>query len=409
MKIIIIGSVIAGNSVIHKLVDTESDVQITAYEKGRFMACGTYGLPYYLGKKESSIGEIIAHKREELEKENIQINYCHEVIGLDVAVKRVTIKNLRTNESFIDTYDKLIIATGSTSLIPHVPGADKMGVHVLNSVEDLIFLKEFTKTPYVSDIAILGGDFAGLEIAKAFLKLGRNVRLIEESTRLLPSFDTEVASHIMKELKAQGMEVILGARVTGFTGGTFVENVQTDKGTYPCDLVIPTNITRPNTFLLQHTPIAHDEQGAIIIDKELKTSISDIYAIGGCTAPIENPEETLSLHIAQMEMARTGMSEEQAIQKGLAIQTVMKVANDRPSICPNPNQIAIKLIYEAQTHKILGAQAWGKKNVCARINALAVAIAAGMTTEALAQVNFIYSSSTNTMWDPIQVACHAVR
>ena len=113
--------------------------------------------------------------------------------------------------------------------------------------------------------------------------------------------------------------------------------------------------------------------------------------------------------MAQLEIARTGLTEAEARKAGLRVKSAMATGNDRPGICPNPHPITIKLVYEANTRQVVGAQAWGGKNVSARINAIAVAIRAGMTVEALGQVDFVYSSADCSIWDPIQVVCGQAR
>lgn len=114
---------------------------------------------------------------------------------------------------------------------------------------------------------------------------------------------------------------------------------------------------------------------------------------------------TASVRVGGTELARTGLTETEAKRAGLNVRSVMAEGCDRPGICPNPQKITIKLVYEARTHQVVGAQAWGGKNVTTRINAIAVAIRAGMTTDALAQVDFCFSSVQSSIWDPIQIAC----
>ena len=364
MKIIIIGSIAAGVSAAARLAAAQRGAQITVYEKGGFYSCGTGGLPHYLCEDLDSLNKAIQAKETELNAQGITAHLRHEVRGIDAAARKVTVCDLATGRVFEDHYDKLVLATGSSNRVPQVPGSDRVGVQTLKTVEDLIFLKEFVRTPYVRDIVILGGSWAGLEIAKSFLKLGRNVRIIEKEQQLLPQFDPEVSKLIQKELEAQGVQFNLGEQVRSFPGRTFVEQVQTNRGTYPCDLCVVAIGVTPNTGL-----------------------------------------RTSSLKVADLEIARTGLTETEARKAGLRVKSAMATGTDRPGICPNPHCITIKLVYEANTRQVLGAQAWGEKNVSARINAIAVAIRAGMTVEALGQVDFVYSSSSCSIWDPVQIVC----
>lgn len=250
MKIIIIGSIAAGVSAAARLAAAQRGAQITVYEKGGFYSCGTGGLPHYLCEDLDSLNKAIQAKETELNAQGITAHLRHEVRGIDAAARKVTVCDLATGRVFEDHYDKLVLATGSSNRVPQVPGSDRVGVQTLKTVEDLIFLKEFVRTPYVRDIVILGGSWAGLEIAKSFLKLGRNVRIIEKEQQLLPQFDPEVSKLIQKELEAQGVQFNLGEQVRSFPGRTFVEQVQTNRGTYPCDLCVVAIGVTPNTGLL---------------------------------------------------------------------------------------------------------------------------------------------------------------
>ena len=134
--------------------------------------------PHYLCEDLDALNKAIQAKETELNAQGITAHLRHEVRGIDAAARKVTVCDLATGRVFDDHYDKLVLATGSSNRVPQVPGSDRVGVQTLQSVEDLILLKEFVRTPYVRDIVILGGSWAGLEIAKSFLKLGRNVRTV---------------------------------------------------------------------------------------------------------------------------------------------------------------------------------------------------------------------------------------
>lgn len=403
MKTIIIGSIAAGVALANKLNRSAVHGQITVYERSNFYSCGACGLPYYLHEDVSVLREAIRNKNQELAAQGFEGHLNCEVTAIDAAAKRIRVKELTTDRTFEDTYDQLIIAVGSTAIPPNVPGNHRMGIHSLKTVEELIFLKEFVKTPFVREIVIMGADYEGLELAKAFLKLGRNVRIIEQRGRLLPDFDKDIAAKIQLELEEVGVEFHFNEEIQEFTGRTFVEKVRTNRGTYECDLCLTAGNYVIQSDLLKGTGVKTAANGAIYIDSECKTNVNGIYAIGSCAERVDTGQQTRSLKFVDLEIARTGITEEDA--RGHVVKTVYAEGNDRPGICPFPNRIHMKLVYDARTKKILGAQAWGKKDVSMRINAIAVAIAAGMTLEQLGNVDLVYSSATCTVWDPIQIAC----
>ncbi len=405
MKVIVIGSIAAGVSAAARLSARERNPQITVYEAGAFHSCGAGGLPHYLGQPLSALNEAIQDKERELAARNITARLRCQVQSIDPASRQVTVRDLADGRIFQDRYDKLVAATGAVPQIPQVPGADRVGIQTLKNVEDLIFLKEFVRTPYVRDIVILGGGWAGLELAKVFLKLGRRVRILSEQSQLIPQLDPEVSKHVQAAVEREGVQLSLGETVRAFPGRTFVEQIQTSKGTYPCDLCLPAEDLVPNTALLAGIGAELAPNGAVLIAPDLSTSIPNVYAAGACAASREGSLHSGSVRVGELEIARTGLTEYQAKKAGLRVKSAMASSCDRPGICPNPQEITIKLVYEANTRQVVGAQAWGGKNVSTRINAIAVAIRAGMTVDALGQVDFVFSSSTSSIWDPIQVVC----
>lgn len=408
MEIVVIGSISAGVSAASRIAAGERSVQITVFEKSAFYSCGVGGLPHYLGESMQQLNEAIHEKEVELQNAGIRAFLRHEVQAVDPVRHTVTVQDLDTGRVFAEHYDKLVVATGSSIALPQVPGSERVGIHTLKTVEDLIFLKEYTRTPYVQDIVILGANWAGLEIAKVLLKMGRRVRIIEENRQLLPEFDPEVSELIRKALESEGVQFSLGEKVKAFPGRTFVEQVQTGRNTYPCDLCIVATGVQPNTALLAGTGVAMAANGAVLIDGELATNVADIYAVGDCVSSRQGSLRTCSLRVGGTELARTGLTETEAKAAGLRVKSTTATGTDRPGICPNQQKITIKLVYEANTHQLIGAQAWGGKNVATRINAMAVAIRAGMTAEMLSQVDFCYSSAECSIWDPIQVVCGQV-
>lgn len=409
MKLIVIGSVAAGVSGAERLSAGERGAQITVYEAGAFYSCGTGGLPYYLGEPLSALNEAIRSKERELAARGITAHLRHQVQSIDPAAKQVTVKDLTTGRVFPDRYDKLVVATGASPRVPRAPGADRVGVQTLKNVEDLIFLKEFLRTPYVRDIVILGGGWAGLELAKVFLKLGRNVRVLSESAQLIPELDPEVSRHVQAAVEREGVRLSLGESVRDFPGRTFVEKVRTNRGIYPCDLCLAAEGLVPNTGLLSAIGAELAPGGGALIDSGLMTSVPGVYAVGACAVSREGSLHTGSVRVGGLEIARTGLTETGAKKAGLQVKSAVATGYDRPGICPNPQEITVKLVYEANTRQVVGAQAWGGKNVSTRINALAVAIRAGMTVETLGQVDFVYSSNSSSIWDPIQVVCGQAR
>ena len=236
MKIIVVGSISSGMTLAEGLAAGETSPQITLYEKAAYCSCGTGGLPHYLGLKGDELGEILAGCALSAQGGSIRVGM--EVTAVDPVGRTVTVRDGETGAVTVESYDKLVLATGSESVALQAEGGSRMGIHPLRRVEDLLLLREFIRTPYVRDIVVLGGGLEAMEVAGAFRKLGRGVRVIDCGQGLLPGFDSEVRSGIQRELEEAGIVFHLGERVTAFQGRTFVETVVTVRGSHACDLCV---------------------------------------------------------------------------------------------------------------------------------------------------------------------------
>lgn len=405
MKIIVVGSISSGMTLAERLAAGADSAQITLYEKASFCSCGTRGLPHYLGLAAGDLGEILAGCA--LSAGGGQICTGREVTAIDPERKTVTVRNADTGETETECYDRLVLATGSRGKALQADGAGRMGIHSLRRVEDLMLLREFIRTPYVRDIVVLGGSLEALEIAGAFRKLKRNVRVIDCGQGFLPSFDSEVRAAIQRELEEAGITFHLGERVTAFQGRTFVETVVTDRGSYACDLCVPCLGAVPNTELLPQAKT--DGDGRILVDASGQTSVADVYAAGSCALADRGWPATVSASLGGLEVARTGLTQEMAEQLGLHPAEATAAGRDRTGLVPNAGTVTVKLVYTKEGRKLLGGQVWGGADSTARINAIAVAVQAGMTVEELSKVHFVTGPSGHAAWDPIQLACAAAK
>ena len=443
MKVIIIGGVAAGMSAASKIARMDQTAEVVVYEKGGFLSYGACGLPYYVGDFNDDYRRMIARTKEQFEKSGIRTNLYHEVVKVDIEKKQVFVKDIKSGNMFIDGYDKLMIATGAASVVPPFAGVEKMGVHVLKSLEDGIFLKEYAKDPQIKNVTIVGGGYIGIECAEAFINLGKQVRIIEAANRILMPFDEELAAMAMEELTKHGVKLYLSEKVKGFLGGETVTHVETDKGTYDTDLVIVAVGVRPSTGFLKDTGIRMAKNGAIIVDREFRTSIDDIYAAGDCALVYNRIMEedsflalgtiankggritganiagehqkftgalgSAAIKVCDIEMGRTGLGEADAKRLKKKYKTILVQAYDHPAYYPNPTPITIKLIYEEGTKKLLGAQACGQKGAVLRVDIFAVAIHNGMTTDELGMTDLIYAPPFAGVWDAVQIACNAAK
>lgn len=443
MKHVIIGGVAAGMSAASKIKRTQKDAVVHVYEKGDFLSYGACGLCYYVAGYNDDHTRMIARTRAQFEAQGIETFMRSEVIDVDIQNKVVSVRSLDTGNVTKDTYDKLMIATGAESVRPPILGIDKKGVYTLKTMEDGLCLKEEVKGYGINDVVIVGGGYIGVEMAEAMHALKKRVVVLEAAGRILTPFDDEIAGLALQELTKKGIGVRTDEKVKEFRGVRSVSSVVTDKGEYIADMVIVAAGVRPATGFLQNTGIATEKNGAIIVDRQMRTSISDVYSAGDCAVVydcVKNKNVYLplgtvankcgriaggnmcggsdeyvgalssaALKVFDLELGRTGLGECEARDLGYNYGTVFVEGRNHPAYYPGSEPLMIKVIYERPSMKILGAQLCGKEGAALRTDIFAVAIQAGMTTKQLGMVDLIYSPPYAGVWDAVHIACNAAK
>lgn len=443
MKVIVIGGVAAGMSAASKIKRLDKDAEVVVYEKGDFLSYGACGLPYYVGGFNDDYTRMIARTKEQFAGMGIKAHTNCEVLKLVPGEKKVLVRNHSTGETFIDTYDRLMIGTGAVAVKPPIPGIDLYGVYQLKTLEDGIWLKNFTQNENINNVVIVGGGYIGIETADAFLNLGKKVTVIEFANRILMPFDEEIAKLAEEELVNHGVDLKTGERVVSLKGTERVETVVTDKGEYRADLVVLAIGVKPSTGFLKGTGIQLGPNGAIVVDREMRTSLPDVWAAGDCALVYQKlmkenvflPLGTVAnkcgriageniagahqkyvgalgsaaIKVCDMELGRTGLSEHDAKRLKFNYKTVIVNAYDHPGYYPDQTPITIKLIYEAGTKKLLGAHSAGQKGAVLRIDCFATAIHNNMTTDELGMLDLVYAPPFAGVWDAIHIACNAAK
>ena len=439
MKVIIVGGVAAGMSAAAKLKRANKEAQITVYEKSRHVSFGACGLPYFVGNFFEDSQKMIARTVEQFNASGITVNIEHEVLNVDTDNKCITVKNLLTGETFTDTYDKLMIATGASAIIPPINNVDLKHVYTLKSMEDGEALKHAMQNEALKRVAIVGAGFIGLEVVEAAKQYGKEVHVFQLNDRVLvDTFDKEITDLLEEELRTHDVHLHLSQTVTELVGDQAVTQIKTNDETFDVDIVVLTAGVRPNTSFLKDTKIEMLRNGALVIDHEGRTSIEDIYAAGDCASinlilkpePAYIPLATVAnkmgriigenlagahhtfngslasacLKVMNLEAGRTGLSEQEAMNLGINYKTVFITDMNQTSYYPGQSKINVKLIYNADTKVILGGQIVGRKDAVQRVNVLATAIFAGLTTDQLAMLDLCYAPPFARTWDVLNIA-----
>jgi len=386
-KIIIVGGVAAGMSAASKAKRIDKNLDITVYEMTDAISWGACGLPYYVGDFYPNASLMVARTYEEFQKEGINVKIKHKIENIDFKNKKVFVK--KENENII----------------------------------------------------IIGAGYIGVEIAEAALKLGKNVRIFQHSSRILnKTFDKEITDLLENHIR-EHEKISLHLNESPVEVRTFENKViglKTNKKEYTANLIIVATGVKPNTEFLKDTGIELFPNGAIVINRFGETNIPNVYAAGDCATVYHSVLEknvyialattanklgrligenltganrafigtlgSAGIKVLEFEAARTGITEQEAKDNNINYKTVFVDGEDHSAYYPGGEDVYIKLIYNADTKILLGAQVAGKRGAALRANSLAVAIQNKMTVQELANMDFLYAPPFSTTWDIMNVA-----
>lgn len=438
MKVIIIGAVAAGMSAAAKLKRIKPDYEVIVYEKTDIVSFGACGLPYYVGGFFQDSNMMIAREKSKFIESGIDLRTFKEVIDVNADSKTLTIKDSLTEEIFTDKYDKLMIATGASSIMPSLDKSYE-NLTTLKDMNDGLKLRELMNKEENNNIVILGAGFIGIETIEAAKKLNKNIHLVGRSNRVLNKvFDKEITDLLEEELKKNNIHLHLGETVKEYVGNNKITKVITNNSEIDTDLVVIAIGVKPNTSFLKNTNIDMLPNGAIIVDEGGRTSIKDVYSAGDCATiknlvtnedmyvPLatganklgrivgENLGEMNSsfpgslasscIKVLDMEAAVTGLTEEKAKSLNIDYKTKCITNYNQTHYYPGREKLLVKLVYHAKTKVILGGQIAGCKDAVQRANVIATAITAGMTTDQLGMLDLCYAPPFATTWDVLNVA-----
>lgn len=438
MKVIIIGAVAAGMSAAAKLKRIKPDYEVIVYEKTDIVSFGACGLPYYVGGFFQDSNMMIAREKSKFIESGIDLRTFKEVIDVNTDSKTLTIKDSLTEEIFTDKYDKLMIATGASSIMPSLDKSYE-NLTTLKDMNDGLKLRELMNKEENNNIVILGAGFIGIETIEAAKKLNKNIHLVGRSSRVLNKvFDKEITDLLEEELKKNNIHLHLGETVKEYVGNNKITKVITNNSEIDTDLVVIAIGVKPNTSFLKNTNIDMLPNGAIIVDEGGKTSIKDVYSAGDCAtiknlvtnedmyAPLATGANKLGrivgenlggmnssfpgslasscIKVLDMEAAVTGLTEEKAKSLNIDYKTKCITNYNQTHYYPGREKLLVKLVYHAKTKVILGGQIAGYKDAVQRANVIATAITAGMTTDQLGMLDLCYAPPFATTWDVLNVA-----
>lgn len=423
MKIAIVGCTHAGTIVANQVLTNHPDTEVTIYEKNDNVSFLSCGIATYLGGVATNIEDMFYSSPAALRELGATVKMEHEVTNADLKSKRLTVKDLKTGATTVDTYDKLVVTTGSWPVIPPLKGIDSDHVYLCKNYNHAKALFEEAKD--VQRIAVIGGGYIGIELVEAYSKQGKAVTLIDGNDRFMSKyFDRSYTDTVSEDLLDHGVQLELGQRITGFVDhGQDGVTVQTDQGSYDVDLAILCIGFRPNTGLFTGQ-LAMADNGAIKTNQYLQTSDPDVYGAGDAVLVHFNPtdqeayvplatnairqgilagtnlfgnqmaylgtQSTSGLELYGRTLVATGLTLEQAQAAGLDAAAVTFEDFYRPEFMPDNHKVRGTVVWNQQNRQILGAQFMSKKDISAYANVVSVMIQNHNTINLMAMVDMLF-------------------
>jgi NADPH-dependent 2,4-dienoyl-CoA reductase/sulfur reductase-like enzyme/peroxiredoxin family protein/TusA-related sulfurtransferase/rhodanese-related sulfurtransferase len=433
MKICIIGGVAAGASAATRLRRLDESAEIVLFEKGDYISYANCGMPYYLGRQIESLDTLIVTKPERLiDRFNVDVRIKTEVLSIDRAAHKLTVRNLANGKEYEETYDKLILTPGAKAKKPPVPGVDEEGIFTLRSITDMIEIDGFIKAKGSKRALVVGGGFIGVEMAENLKRRGLSVALVEFMDQILAPLDLEMANVLHKEMIENGVDLRLSTGVTGFAKNAdgSIEVSLNDGTKTVCDIVILSLGVTPEAKLAQDAGLESAMAGTIKTDDRFRTSDPDIYAAGDVISVINgvSGSETLVqlggpaskqgrgaaddicgskdvfgkiaystsvVKVYDYTAASTGMNEKQLKAEGIPYKKTYATPPSHASYYPNAKPITMKLLF-GEDGKVLGAQAVGQEHVDKQIDVIATVIQLGGTVRDLERLELGYGPAYNS-------------
>ncbi len=458
---VVVGGDAAGLSAASKLKREAPDREAIVFEQGRWVSYAYCGMPYYVKGAIDSLGDLLSLSPSEIEERGIDLHRGHEVTGVDPAARTVTVET--EEREFEQPYGELLVATGGRALADPIEGVGLQGAFTMHSMDMAGALRAYltspakptpdTDSPYVDrelveqygvaeppeSVAIVGGGYVGVEMAEAFSAHDLDVHLFQRADRPLPPFGSAVGDAVSQTLEDHDVTCHMGTEVQRIEGSTWVEAVRTEAERVPVDAALVGIGIRPNTDLIEGTPIEVGETGAIATDDYGRTTVDGVYAAGDCAemthtvtgdpdwvplgltanragraigqtvagtpTPVGDIAGTAAVKAFELESARTGiLDHDRARSAGFDPVTETITAGSRSGYYPGAAETTVTLTADRDSGRLLGGSICGTDRAAVRIDTVATALDQSMTVAELERLDLKYAPPFSPVWDPILVA-----
>lgn len=443
-KYLIIGGVAGGATTAARLRRLDENAEIILFERGKYVSFANCGLPYYIGGTIAERENLFVMTPDELGKRlGTSVRTENEVISINRDKKEVEVKDIRTNKTYIESYDKLVLSPGADPLRPPIPGIDSNKIFTLRNVPDTDNIKSYIEENNVKKAVVVGAGFIGLEMAENMHDLGIQVTIVEMLEQVMAPIDYEMAAEVHQHLKTKNVEFYLKDGVKAFNDNDKELSITLNSGReISADMVILSIGVRPENSLAKKADLELSERGGIVVNKYLQTSDPNIYAVGDAIA-FENPilgikmntllagpanrqgricadnivngnireyKGSINTAIAKVfdiTVASTGVAEKHLKNAGIKHKSNIIHHGNHAGYYPGAIPMTLKLIFDPDNGKVLGAQIIGYEGVDKRIDLIASVMTKGGTIYDLQEIEHAYAPPYSSAKDPVNIAGYA--
>jgi NADPH-dependent 2,4-dienoyl-CoA reductase/sulfur reductase-like enzyme len=442
MRLLVIGGDAAGMTAASSVRRLRDDAEIVVVERGQYTSYSMCGIPYYVAGTIDEADDLVVRSPDEFRAQGIAVHMHTEAISIDAQRRTVTVRDLDSGAERAERYDALLYATGAHPNVPDLPGLAEHGLVVHTLDEGQRLRRELERRDDVRTVAIVGAGYIGIEIAEALIQRGLQVRLIDRRPQVMTTLDGDMAAKLEQPLVDFGVRLHLGEdlREVRAEGGRCHE-VVTDQGCYEADAVVLAMGGKPNVDVAVTAGCEVGDSGALRVDGRMRTTVPGIWAAGdvvesrdlvaGLTLNVQlgthankqgkvaaldiaaQPDDgpavfpgvvgTAVTRLCQWDVGRVGLTERQARDAGLEFAAVSFTGSARAGYMPDPGMVHVKMLAEAGTGRVLGAQLVGTGNVAKRIDVAAVWCQLGVTVQDAQLMDLSYAPPFGGVWDLLQI------
>ena len=434
MKTIIIGGVAGGATAAARLRRLDEKAEIIVLERGEYVSFANCGLPYYIGGVITDREDLTLQTPESFKARfNIDVRVLNEAAKINPDTKTVTVKNLRTGETYEETYDNLILSMGAEPIRPNIEGADGSNVFTLRNIPDTLRIKRFIDTAKPRSAVVIGGGYIGVEMAENLVEAGLKVSIVELADHLIAPLDFDMAADVHRYIKFKGIDLHLNNGVKAIHGNTVV----LQNGEIAADMIIMSVGVRPETAIAKDAGIELNQRGSIVVNNKMQTNLPNIYAVGDgvevedfvtkkpAFVPLAGPankqgriaadniagyesvytgtQGSAVLKLFDMTVATTGLNEKAAMAAGIDYDKTYTYSASHATYYPGAAQMSIKALWDKKTLKMIGAQIVGFDGVDKRMDVLATAIRFGAKITDITTLELCYAPPFGSAKDPVNM------